>query len=64
MKRNTNQGQKIAVLGTSFALFLLGVAALSLERGAARTAMLAAALAGLLAVALVQTLRKRRKEKE
>ena len=56
MKKTTG---KIAVMGASFALFLCGAGALQLERGTARTVI----LAGLLTIAGVQTFR-RMKNKE
>lgn len=45
MKKTTG---KIVVMGASFALFLCGVGALQLERGTARTVILALVFAGLL----------------
>ena len=57
MKKTTG---KIAVMGASFALFLW---ALQLERGTARTVILAVVFAGLLTIAGVQTFR-RMKNKE
>lgn len=59
MTRET--ADKLIVLATSFALFLGGVAALSMERGHARTLVLACCAAGLLAIAARQTIRKRKK---
>ena len=59
---NTPTG-KIVVMGASFALFLCGVGALQLERGTARTVILALVFAGLLTIAGVQTFR-RMKNKE
>lgn len=58
----TKTKEKIVVLGVSFALFLGGVWAIWMERGALRTAILAAAFAGLLAIALRQSLNKRKKK--
>lgn len=55
---------KIAVLGASFALFLMGVAALSLERGTLRTALLAVALTALAGIAVAQTVRRLRKNRD
>ena len=61
MKKTTG---KIAVMGVSFALFLGGVAALQLmERGTARTVVLAVVFAGLLTIAGVQTARRLKKKK-
>lgn len=60
MKRTT---KKLAVLGTSFVLFLGGVATLQLERGTLRTVLLAAVFAGLLTIAGVLTVRRMRGEK-
>ena len=60
MKKTTG---KIAVMGASFALFLCGAGALQLERGTARTVILAVVFAGLLTIAGVQTFR-RMKNKE
>ena len=53
--------EKITILGVSFALFLGGVAALSMARGTARTAVLAVVFAGLLTIAGVQTARRLKK---
>lgn len=58
----TKTKEKIGVLGVSFALFLGGVAAIWMERGALRTAILAVVFAGLLAIALRQTLAKLKKK--
>ena len=52
MKKSTGT---IVVMGVSFALFLGGVAALQMERGTARTVILALVFAGLLTIAGVQT---------
>ena len=54
--------EKITILGVSFALFLGGVAALSMARGTARTAVLAVVFAGLLTIAGVQTARRLKKK--
>lgn len=62
MTRGGKKGEKIAVLGTSFALFLAGVAALSLERGGVRSGLLALSLTGLVAIAAVQTGRRLKKK--
>lgn len=61
MKGGTNE--KLWVLGVSFALFLGGVAALSMERGPARTGILAVVFTGLLAIALRQTLKRMKKKR-
>ena len=55
--------EKITILGVSFALFLGGVAALSMARGTACTADLAVVFAGLLTIAGVQTARRLKKKK-
>lgn len=55
--------EKITILGVSFALFLGGVAALSMAHGTARTAVLAVVFAGLLTIAGVQTARRLKKKK-
>lgn len=52
MKKTT---RKIGILTVGFALFLGGVAALSLERGTVRTVVLTAVFAGLLTIAGVLT---------
>lgn len=64
MTRGGKKREKIVVLGTSFALFLGGAAALSLERGGTRTCLLALSLTGLLAIAAVQTVRNLRKKRK
>lgn len=58
----TKTKEKIVVLGVSFALFLGGVAAIWMERGVLRTSILAVVFAGLAAIALRQTLNKRKKK--
>lgn len=63
MTRRRKTGGRIAVLGTAFALFLVGVAALSLDRGGLRSGLLAVSLAGLVGVAVLQTVRNGRKKK-
>lgn len=50
-------------MGVSFALFLGGVAALQMERGTARTVILALVFAGLLTIAGVQTARRLKNRK-
>lgn len=60
MKKSTG---KIMVMGVSFALFLGGVAALQMERGTARTVILALVFAGLLTIAGVQTAFRLKKKK-
>ncbi|WP_418982335.1 hypothetical protein [Alistipes sp.] len=52
------------MLGASFALFLVGAAALSLERGTLRTALLAVALTALAGIAVAQTVRRLRKNRD
>lgn len=54
---------KLAILGSSFALFLAGVAALSMERGVARTVVLAAVFAGLAGMAAWVTARRMKERK-
>ncbi len=58
---STETRDKIVVLAGSFGLFLGGVAALGMERGRTRTILLAACMAGLLGMALRQTLRLRKR---
>lgn len=57
----TETRDKIIVLAVSFGLFLGGVAALGMERGGPRTALLAACMAGLFGMAVRQTRRLRRR---
>lgn len=52
---------KATVLLVSFALFVGGVLALQLERGGVRTTLLVLVFASLGAVAVRQTIRKRKK---
>ena len=54
---------KIVVMGGSFALFLGGVAALSMDRGTARTVIIAVVFVGLLTIAGVQTARRMKRKK-
>lgn len=61
MGRDT--AKKLWVLGVSFALFLGGVAALQLDRGTTRTAILTVVFAGLLIIAGAQTARHLKKKK-
>ncbi len=56
MKRRTTE--KLTVLSVTAALFAVGVYALSLDRGNMRTTLLACCFAGLLAIAVRQTLQK------
>lgn len=62
MTMDAKTREKIAVLGVSFALFLGGVGTLSLERGAVRTTLLAVCMAGLLGIAVLQSVRNIRKK--
>lgn len=55
---------KIAVLAASFALFAGGVFALSMERGDLRTLTLWGCIAGLLIIALRQTVVRMRKDRK
>ena len=55
--------EKIVVLAVSFALFVGGVLALSMDRGAGRTVVLTCVVLALLAVAVRQTILKNRKKK-
>ena len=50
-------------MGGSFALFLGGVAALSMDRGTARTVIIAVVFVGLLTIAGVQTARRMKRKK-
>lgn len=52
---------KLIVLATSFALFLGAAAALPMERGTGRTLVLGGCTAALLAIAVRQSVRKRKK---
>lgn len=51
------------VLAVSFALFVGGVSALSMDRGSGRTAILTVAILGLLSIAVRQTIRNSKKKK-
>ena len=55
--------EKIVVLAVSFALFVGGVLALSMDRGAERTVVLTCVVLALLAVAVWQTVLKNGKKK-
>ena len=55
--------EKIVVLAVSFALFVGGVLALSMDRGAGRTVVLACVVLALLAVAVRHTVLKNGKKK-
>ena len=55
--------EKIVVLAVSFALFVGGVLALSMDRGEGRTIILAFVVLALLAVAVRQTILKNGKKK-
>lgn len=54
--------EKIVVLAVSFALFVGGVLALSMDRGEGRTIILTCVVLALLAVAVRQTILKNRKK--
>lgn len=54
--------EKIVVLAVSFALFVGGVLALSMDRGEGRTIILAFVVLALLAVAVRQTILKNGKK--
>ena len=55
--------EKIVVLAVSFALFVGGVLALSMDRGEGRTVVLALVVLSLLAVAVRQTVLENGKKK-
>lgn len=59
---NGKTGERAVVLAVSFALFMAGVAALSMDRGTCRTLLLRGALAGLAVVAVRQTLEIRKRQ--
>lgn len=61
MKRSAKE--KITVLSVSFVLFIVGVLALSMERGGGRTIVLALVILALAAVAARQTIQKLKKKK-
>ena len=60
MKRSAKE--KITVLSVSFVLFIVGVVALSMERGGGRTIVLALVILALAAVAARQTIQKLKKK--
>ncbi|HJA97037.1 MAG TPA: hypothetical protein H9920_04880 [Candidatus Alistipes faecavium] len=62
MKRDTTGKWWILVVAAGF--FAAGVIAVSLERGPLRSALLTVAFAGLLAVALRQTVRRMRERED
>lgn len=62
MKRK--EREKLLVLATSFALFVGGVAALSMEHGTGRTLLLGGVLAALAAIAARQTIKNRNRRSE
>lgn len=62
MKRSAKE--KIIVLSTSFVLFIVGVMALSMDRGNGRTIVLVFIMLALLAIAARQTIRNLKKKKE
>lgn len=59
----TGTKEKVVVLAVSFALFVGGVSALSMDRGSGRTAILTVAILGLLSIAVRQTIRNSKKKK-
>lgn len=61
MKRSAEE--KITVLSVSFVLFIVGVLALSMERGGGRTIILTLVILALAAVAARQTIQKLKKKK-
>lgn len=61
MKRSAKE--KITVLSVSFVLFIVGVLALSMERGGGRTIVLTLVILALAAVAARQTIQKLKKKK-
>ena len=60
MKRSVKE--KITVLSVSFVLFIVGVLALSMERGGGRTIVLVLVILALAAVAARQTIQKLKKK--
>ena len=60
MKRSVKE--KITVLSVSFVLFIVGLLALSMERGGGRTIVLALVILALAAVAARQTIQKLKKK--
>lgn len=60
MKRSVKE--KVTVLSVSFVLFIVGVLALSMERGGGRTIVLALVILALAAVAARQTIQKLKKK--
>ena len=62
MKRSAKE--KIIVLSMSFVLFIVGVMALSMDRGNGRTIVLVFVVLALLAIAARQTIRNLKKKKE
>lgn len=60
MKRSAKE--KITVLSVSFVLFIVGVLALSMERGGGRTIVLTLVILALAAVAARQTIQKLKKK--
>lgn len=55
---------KLLILSLSFALFIVGVRALYSEPGAVRNGVLAASIMGLVAIAVVQTVRAANRHKK
>lgn len=60
MKRSAKE--KITVLSVSFVLFIVGVLALSMERGGGRTIVLTLVILALAVVAARQTIQKLKKK--
>lgn len=55
---------KLLILSLSFAVFVVGVRALYCEPGAVRNGVLAASIMGLVAIAVVQTMRVANRRKK
>ncbi len=62
MRRDTTE--RLIVLAVSFVLFVIGVSALSMDRGGGRTILLACSITGLVAVAAGQTVRRMKKKEK
>ena len=60
LKRSVKE--KVTVLSVSFVLFIVGMLALSMERGGGRTIVLALVILALAAVAARQTIQKLKKK--
>ena len=55
---------KLLILSLSFAIFIVGVRALYSEPGVVRNGVLAASVMGLVAIAVVQTVRAVKRDKK